>query len=192
MNAIHKALTGAARRLNHVELVHRPGEDGLVVDLFEALGCPCHISDTEPYGKYVVVELDGSPHGENDIFISQAEPEQLAFEDALRDQIQAGGSRLAEAGAGFLRMQHERPFRATHFGLRIPDVAGLDAVVARLTALRDDKLGARLHLGEIITRTLEESRETSAPVKQLWIWTDVMSTGVLAVGQQIELQTYEL
>jgi hypothetical protein len=192
MNAAQVAAAGTARRLNHVEMAHRPGESGLVVELFEALGCRCHEVDTEPYGLYVVVELDGSPHGENDIFVSQAEPEQLAFEDALHAQMQAQGSALAEAGEGFLRMQRERPFRATHVGLRSPNVATLDETIARLTALRDGKLGRRLHLGEIITRTPEESLATSAPVKQLWVWTDVMSTGLMTVGQQIELQAYSL
>ena len=67
---------GGNRRLNHVEFAHRPGEAGLVVELFETLGCSCELIDTPPYRQYIVVSLDGSPHGDNDMFASEAEPEQ--------------------------------------------------------------------------------------------------------------------
>jgi hypothetical protein len=181
----------AARRLNHVEFVHRPGEGDLVLDLFAALGCPCTVSDTPEYGRYVVVQLDGSPHGENDMFVSEAEPEQLALEDALREQIAAAGSPLAQAAAAFQRLQHERPFRATHVGVRIPSIGVLDEVIARLEGLRAGRFAGRLSMGGEMIRTAEESRATSTPMKQIWVWTDVISTGLLAVGQQIELQAYQ-
>jgi hypothetical protein len=28
-------------------------------------------------------------------------------------------------------------------------------------------------------------------MKQIWIWTDIVSTGLLTIGQQFELQAYE-
>ena len=176
----------AGRRLNHVEFAHRPGEAGLAVALFEALGCSCELIDSPPYGQYIVVSLDGSPHGENDMFASQAEPEQLAFEAAISA---AAGS--DEAARQFRQLQQERPFRASHIGLRIPSVAALDTVIARLDALRTGELSRRLELGYRMDRTLEEARATSTPIKQIWIWTDVISTGLLALGQQIELQAYD-
>jgi hypothetical protein len=178
------------RRLNHVEFAHRPGEADLALALFEALGCACRTIDTPPYGRYIVVSLDSSPHGENDMFASQAEPEQLALEDALARAI-GGGAELAQAAAGFRRLQRDKAFRATHIGLRVPGVAALDAVIACLTTLAEGELAGRLELGLTMERSAEEARATDSPMKQMWIWTDVISTGLLTVGQQIELQAYE-
>jgi hypothetical protein len=183
------AATG--RRLNHVEFAHRPGEGELVISLFDALGCSSYVVDTPPFGKYVVVQLDGSPHGENDIFVSQAEPEQLALEDALKAEIDAVRSDLAAASARFRSLQRERPFRATHVGLRVPSVRALDEVIERLRMLAGETFRGRLELGEPLSRSAEEAAGMSAPLKQIWIWTDVISTGLLAVGQQFELQAYE-
>jgi hypothetical protein len=180
-----------ARRLNHLEFAHRPGEGGLAIELLEALGCSCEVIDTPPYGKYIVVSLDGSPHGENDMFVSEVEPEQLALEEALQRQIGADASELAASAAGFRRLQRERPYRATHFGLRLPSVRALDDVIERLGALADGALKGRLELGYTMERSREEARSTSSPMKQIWVWTDVISTGLLAVGQQMELQAYD-
>ena len=182
--------TKTGRRLNHVEFVHRPGEVDLVIDLFEALGCSCSLTDGATFGRYVVVDLDGSRHGVNDIFVSQAEPEQLALEDALRDRFASGDPELVALSGRFRALEKERPYRATHVGLRVPNVSDLDQVVARLQALCAGKLAGRLDLGRPITRTAEESEATMAPMKQIWIWTDVISTGLLAIGQQFELQAY--
>jgi hypothetical protein len=181
----------AGHRLNHVEFAHRPGESAMAVALFEALGCSCRVIDTPPYGKYIVVSLDGSPHGENDMFASEAEPEQLALEDTLVRAIAADGSELAHAAAGFRGLQRDKAFRATHIGLRIPSVAALDQVIAKLGALADGEFAGRLELGFTMERSAEEARATDSPMKQMWIWTDVISTSLLAFGQQIELQAYE-
>jgi hypothetical protein len=179
------------RRLNHVEFAHRPGESSVVIELFEALGCKCTLNDTPDYGLYIIVDLDGSRHGNNDMFVSEAEPEQLAFEEALRHQLKADEGKLAEVGAELQRMMIERPYRAAHVGLRLPSIRELDETVARLNVLAQGSLKGRLRLGDPMTRSAEESETTMAPMKQLWIWTDVVSTGLLAVGQQIELQAYE-
>ncbi len=175
----------SGRRLNHVEFAHRPGEGGLAVALFEALGCSCTVIDTPPYGAYVVVSLDGSPHGENDMFASEAEPEQLALEEALAVAADGG------AFERFRALQLERPYRVNHIGLRIPSVPALDETLARLEALKAGALAGRLELGFGMERTLEEARASDTPVKQRWVWTDVISTGMLTLGQQIELQAYD-
>ena len=184
--------SGQGRKLNHVEFAHRPGESDMAVQLFEALGCSCEVIDTQPYGKYIVVNLDGSPHGENDMFASQAEPEQLALERALQQQIEASGSDIANAAAQFRTLQRDKAFRATHIGMRIPSVSALDDVIARLSVLAEGRFAERLELGYTMARTPEEARSTDTPIKQIWIWTNIVSTGLLAFGQQIELQTYEM
>jgi hypothetical protein len=192
MMDVQEKAAAAGRRLNHLEFAHRPGEGGLAVELFEALGCACEVIDTPPYGKYIVVSLDGSPHGQNDMFASEAESEQLAFEDALLREIAADGSGIGRAAGRLRALQRERPYRATHFGLRIPSVGAFEEVVQRLGALAEGRLAGRLELGFAMERSLEESRASSAPVRQVWVWTDVISTGLMTLGQQIELQTYDL
>ena len=180
-----KPAPAAALRLNHVEFAHRPGEGHLVIAMIEALGCGWYEVDAPPYGSYLVIRLDGSVHGENDMFASQAEPEQLALEAALAVAV-AGDPALAE----YRGLQQHKPYRAAHIGLRLPSVAALDEAVARLQALDAGSLAGRLHLGEVMTRSAAEAKAADAPVKQLWIGTDVISSGLLTFGQQIELQAY--
>lgn len=178
------------RRLNHVEFAHRPGESRMAVTLFEALGCSCEVIDTPPYGAYVVVSLDGSPHGENDMFASEAEPEQLALETALAEAMLTDES-LARTADGFRGLQRDKAFRATHVGLRIPSVVALDKVIADLGSLAEDQFAGRIELGFTMERSRDEARATDTPMKQIWVWTDIVSTGLLTVGQQFELQAYE-
>ena len=98
-------MSGSRRRLNHVEFAYRPDEGTLAIAFFEALGCACEVVDTPEYGAYIVVSLDGSPHGENDMFASQAEPEQLALEDCLTEAIAVPGSPLSRTHREFRGMR---------------------------------------------------------------------------------------
>jgi len=179
------------RRLNHVEFAHRPGEGELVMELFQALGCTCQLIDTPPFGKYIVVGLDGASHGENDIFVTELEAEQLALESVLQRQIDDASSEIAAASAGLRRLQKERPYRATHIGIRFPSVSAFDEVIGCLELLCSNQFAERLELGYGLTRSAEEARSMTAPMKQIWLWTDVISTGLLTFGQQIELQAYD-
>jgi hypothetical protein len=182
-----KTAPGTPLRLNHVEFAHRPGERHLVIALIEALGCGWYEVDAPPYGDYLVIRLDGSAHGQNDMFASQAEPEQVALEAALEISV-ADDPALQD----FRALQRGRPYRAAHIGLRLSSVAALDAAVGRLRTLAEGALAGRLHLGEVMTCNVAEAKATDAPLKQLWIGTDVISTGLLTFGQQIELQAYDV
>jgi hypothetical protein len=175
-------------RLNHVEFLHRPGEASSVVELFEALNCECEQIDSPPFGKYIIVHMNPE-FGQNDFFASEAEPEQLALEDALQSQLAADGSDLAGPYAAYRLLLQQRPYRACHIGIRLPSVAVYDEVIERLESLSAGKLAGRLALGFGMRRGAEES-QPGLPLKQVWVWTDLMSTGLLATGQQIEIQTY--
>ena len=175
-------------RLNHVEFLHRPGEAPLVVELFESLNCRCEQIDSPPFGKYIVVRMS-EEYGQNDFFASEAEAEQLALEDALQRYTDAGDSDLATGFAKFRQLLDQRPYRATHIGIRLPSVAVYDEVIQRLESLSAGKLAGRLTLGFSMRHTPEEAK-SGIPVKQVWVWTDLMSTGLLWTGQQIEIQTY--
>jgi hypothetical protein len=175
-------------RLNHVEFLHRPGEDSLVVELFESINCQCELIDSPPYGKYIVVHMD-SEFGRNDFFASEAEEEQLALEAAMQRQIDAPGSDLAGGYAQYRRMLDQRPYRGSHIGIRLPSVAAYDEVVHRLEGLSAGTFAGRLTVGDTIQR-LDEEPQPGLPRKQVWVWTDLISTGLLSTGQQIEIQTY--
>jgi len=69
--------------------------------------------------------------------------------------------------------------------------AALDEAIAKLEALAGGALHGRLRLGAPMSRGADEARATDSPMKQLWIATDVISTGLLTFGQQIELQAYD-
>jgi hypothetical protein len=175
-------------QLNHVEFLHRPGEAPLVIQLFESLNCRCEVIDSPPFGKYIVVRMSDQ-YGQNDFFASEAEEEQLALENALQRYIDAGDSDLALGFAKYRELLDQRPYRATHIGIRLPSVAVYDEVIQRLESLSAGKLAGRLTLGFSMRHTAEEAL-SGIPVKQVWIWTDLMSTGLLSTGQQIEIQTY--
>jgi hypothetical protein len=179
---------GDGTRLNHVEFLHRPGESSQVVELFESINCQCEQIDSPPYGKYIVVHMD-SEFGRNDFFASEAEEEQLALEGAMQRQIDAPGSDLAAGYAEYRRMLEQRPYRGSHIGIRLPSVAVYDEVVQRLEGLSAGKFAGRLTVGDSISRLAEEP-QPGLPRKQVWVWTDLISTGLLSIGQQIEVQTY--
>lgn len=162
-----------------------------MVSLFHALGCQCEMIDTPPCGVYVVVDLDGSRPGDNDMFVSLVEPEQLVLEQALRERFRSSADNLAVAYRRMREMMARQPHRAAHVGLRYQTISALDETVVRLNGLAHGSLRGRLALGDPWSRTREQSEATSTPMKQLWIWTDVISTGLLAFGQQIELQAYK-
>ncbi len=177
-------------RLNHVEFVHRPGEGPLAIELFESLTCECSQIDAPPWGKYIVIQMESTP-GYNDFFASEAEGEQVALDDALRRQLEAEGTDLGDAFTNYRLMLEERPHRATHVGIRFPSIAVFDAVLERLESLSMGALEGRLVIGEVIARSAEEAPAGSGmPVKQVWVWTNVISAALPSMGQQIELQTY--
>ena len=75
--------------------------------------------------------------------------------------------------------------------MRIADVPTLNTIIDRLATLSTGKLSGRLELGYTMERSLAEARATDTAIKQIWIWTYIISTGMLTLGQQIELQAYE-
>jgi hypothetical protein len=135
--------------------------------------------------------MDGAPHGENRIFVTELETEQLALETAIQHLIDDPASEIAVASAGVRRLQKERPYRASHIGIRFPSVSAFDETIERLETLCRGQFAGRLEIGLGLSRSAEEARSMMAPVKQIWIWTDIITTGLLTFGQQIELQAYD-
>lgn len=175
-----------ARVLNHVELVYRPGERGLVGRLFELLGCG--VVDTG--GPFLIVHVDPERRDptmlDNCLYASEATPAQLALEDAFAKAL-AGQGELAEGHAGYVDHNVSKPQFTTHFGLAMP-VDALDDAVARVgeAATSDPDLAGRVSVSGVFRPG--DPGSLSPTLVQAFVQTDVCAAGLLALGQRFELQ----
>ena len=123
----------AAKQLNHVEFVHRPGERQLVRALFDLLG----LDMLEVYdGEYVIGVIDPATWDEasNENYIAGREvrAEQWAFDSALADALRQ--EPLAGPLATHEQVLADKPQDGMHFGIHFDTVARWEAVVARIEA----------------------------------------------------------
>jgi hypothetical protein len=182
MNAPTKIV--AAQKLNHVEFVHRPGERALVRALFDLLGF-----DTQEThdGRYVMGIIHaGNTGADNFIAGREVRCEQWAFDQQLSCALKQ--EPLASSLARYRKMLLEKPQDGMHFGIHFDTAAQWEQAVARIEAVerKAPELRGRVRL-ERAFRPGDPDHEFS--LRQAFVWTDVISTGSLAFGQQIELQT---
>ena len=69
------------RRLNHMEMLYRPGERALAGRVFELLGM--RVVDTGGEWLYAFVDSNVDDYANNACYASEVTPEQLALEHAL-------------------------------------------------------------------------------------------------------------
>jgi hypothetical protein len=174
----------AAQKLNHVEFVHRPGERALVRALFDLLG----FGTMETHdGRYVMGIIDAGETGaDNFIAGREVRGEQWAFDQQLAAALKQ--EPLASSHAQYRQMLRDKPQDGMHFGIHFDTAAQWERAVARIEAVERDQpaLSGRVKL-ERAFRPGDPDHEFS--LRQAFVWTDVISTGSLAFGQQIELQT---
>jgi hypothetical protein len=178
---------GVTRRLNHVEFVHRPGERHLVFALFDLLG----LQTLEVMDGEVLIGVVDPPSFElmdNDNYLAGREvrPEQWAFDEALADAL--GTQPLAAPFARFQDFLAQKPHWGMHFGFHLTSPEQWEASVARLEDLESHApaLSGRVQLLQVFRRG-----DPGAPsvANQAFLWTDVIASGSLALGQRIELAT---
>lgn len=166
--------------LNHVELVYRPGERELAKRVFELLGC----NPVDRGGTWFTsfVDADGADWCNNVLYASEVTPEQWAFEEAL--------DASSPARVAYLDRLTREPQRAFHFGIRLPDEATLEATCARITDAgnggSDGELAGRIRIAGVFRPGDPEAVADS--MVQAFVWTDVIASGLLTLGQHIELQ----
>jgi hypothetical protein len=169
------------RSLTHVELVYRPGERALAIELFELLGC----RPVDRGGEYFTsfIEPAEGDYMTNVLYASEVTPAQWALEQALQGHADLAAPLLAHAD--LLRAQPQRSF---HFGLLVPERAALDAIIERISAAsRDDpRLVGRVAVAGVY-RPGDAGAVTDTMI-QAFVWTDVVASGLLTLGQHIELQ----
>jgi hypothetical protein len=173
-----------ARQLNHIEFVYRPGERRLAARVFELLGCA--VADRDGTFLTAFVEPTVNDFMNNCFYASEVTSEQLALEDALKEQIR-GGTIQTEARGYLDRLQRE-PQRSFHFGVRYPELEDLESAVERIAAagMNDPRLAGRICVSGVF-RPGDVGSYTDAMV-QAFVRTDVIASGLLAFGQHVELQ----
>jgi hypothetical protein len=169
------------RHLTHVELVYRPGERRLAGELFGVLGC--RVVDRGGVYFTAFVEPADADYVTNVLYASEVTPEQWHLEEELRAQ-----SRLREPLLAYADHLRHQPQRSFHFGLRIPEEGALEATLDRIRAAgeHDSELAGRVAVAGVF-RPGDPGAITDTMI-QAFVWTDVVASGLLALGQHIELQ----
>jgi hypothetical protein len=181
-----------SRLLNHSELFYAPGDRALARALFRAIGCRVldpqeeeAPSDLGPAGNpYLIIFVDPTSTDliDNVMYASEVEPAQWQLEQALRERIAKDESlqaRYADYRACFARY----PQGMTHLGVAM-DEQQIDAALERVAAAPEFK--GRLEIAGPFRPG--EPGSVDPRVIQGFIRTDIVSSGFLLAGQQIELQ----
>jgi hypothetical protein len=181
-----------ARQLNHAEVFYAPGERALARDLFRALGCRVldpreeeGPSDLGPAaGPYLIVFVDPESEDliDNVLYASEVAPEQWAFEEALRARLSSDAA-LRDRFAAYQENFARYPQGMTHLGVAMNE-AQLEAAIARLTS--DCAFAGRLRVRGPFRPG--EPGSVDARVIQAFVYTDILASGLITAGQQIELQ----
>jgi hypothetical protein len=181
----------AFRRLNHIELVYRPGERALAVRVFEMLGL--RVRDRGGIWFHAFIDPAVADLSNNACYASEVTPEQWALEQALEEAIAAGrhgatnASALGAAATAYLDRLQAEPQRSFHFGIRYAERDDFDAALARIRdAERDSELAGRVTIAGIYHP--DEPGALAPNMIQAFARTDVVAAGLLAFGQHVELQ----
>lgn len=173
--------------VNHVELLHRPGEGELAVKFFETLGCTV-VDLTEVFGASrrllgVFAGKDDQDELNNVLYVSEFREPQRQLDDVLA-RLMRDDEELRAAIE-----QHDvvrsRPGDVTHFGLRFPSFEVLAEVIDRLQHELPAEPAGRV---TVIPSSPVALPKVGAEVNQAFVHTDVIGTGLFPFGQLIELQ----
>jgi hypothetical protein len=175
----------AARHLNHVELLYRPGEREQAKRVFEILGF--RVSDRGGTFFTAFVEPGESDFTNNAVYASEVTEEQWALEQALTGALGTDDEVGTTARAYLGRLEKE-PQRSFHFGIRYPSVEALDATLARIAAVgeTDPELVGRIGVSGVFRPG--DPGALADTMIQAFTRTDVVAAGILAFGQHVELQ----
>jgi hypothetical protein len=175
------------RRLNHVEFVHRPGERNLVFALFELLGIQPEVL---PGGEVILGIIDPATfkkvNNDNVLAGREVRPEQWVFDQALAEALKH--EPLASAYEGQRALHLRSPQWGMHFGINFSSLAKWEAAVARVNAVDSlaPSLSGRARMCAVFR---PDDPKPVSIVHQAFLWTDVIASGSLALGQRIELST---
>jgi hypothetical protein len=179
-------ITETGHRLNHVEMVYRPGERALAGRVFELLGM--RVLDRGGTWMTALVDPDVADFSNNACYASEVTPEQWALEQTLERAIaNDDDDRVGGAARGYLGRLRTEPQRSFHFGIRFHSRDDFDATLDRVRAAEaDPELAGRITLSGVFHP--DEPGAAAPNMIQAFVRTDVVAAGVLAFGQHVELQ----
>ncbi len=182
-----------AKMLSHLELIHAPGERALAAKLLRALGFRVLDPQTDPIpanlgpaaAPYLIVYLDPRSDDvfDNVFYVSEVSAPQRRFEEALRERIAADGE-LARLHEGLREAYAQAPQGMTHIGVGFATADEIEQVCERIA--REPELAGRVVVSPVYRPGGPGSLDDR--VVQAFVYTDVVATGLLCAGQQIELQ----
>jgi hypothetical protein len=163
------------RRLTHVELLHPPGERALAARVFDLLGCVVVDSGRHWFTAYIDTNL--RDYANNSFYASEAPAEQLVIEAALADSVDE-----------WVDMIRAAPQKSPHFGVRVGTVEEHRSIVdnVREASQNDPDLRGRIEVLGVFPHDAPDAIATN--MDQAFIWTNVIASGPLRLGQVIELQ----
>lgn len=184
----------AGTLLNHIEMLYRPGERELAVAFCRLLGWEVvdtgAASETGPTYLFVHLEPSDPDRLNNTLYLSEMRPEQARLEATL-DQLRRDSSALAEAIDRYREKAVSRPHGIPHCGVRYRSVADVEAVIARVqeeTGSATSPLRGRVSVDPVRP---SDPRSMTDELVQAFVYTDVMCSGLFALGQLFELQGQE-
>lgn len=163
------------RRLTHVEFLHAPGERGLAARVFELLGCT--VSDSGGHWFTAFIDTNLRDYANNSFYASEAPAEQLAIEASLPDSVEA-----------WVEMIRATPQKSPHFGLRVGTIEEHQEIIDRIgdASINDPELRGRIEVLGLFPHDAPDAIATN--MDQAFIWTNVVASGPLRLGQVIEVQ----
>lgn len=167
------------RRLTHVELLHAPGERALAARVFELLGCV--VIDSGRHWFTAFVDTNQRDWANNVMYASEARATQLAVEA----EMSAGAETWVDAWVDNLRAA---PQEAPHFGLRVGSAEEQRSILERVSEAgrHDPELRNRIAVLGVFPHDAPDAIATG--MDQAFVWTDVVASGPLRLGQVIEIQ----
>jgi hypothetical protein len=174
---------------NHVEMVHRPGEGHLAAKVLGLLGYEMTKGSTDFAGATWWSSADKV------LWLSEVTPEQWAFEQWLQQQLSERGG---VDGGGFAEGVKVLPQKYPHFGLGKTSLEDWERTVARLLEAveHDPELAGRVSL-PLVKRPEDEGSVAQSTggrigrtLYQAFVRTDIFASGLLTLGQGIEVQHY--
>ncbi len=179
-------ITETGHRLNHVEMVYRPGERALAGRVFELLGM--RVLDRGGTWMTALVDPDVADFSNNACYASEVTPEQWALEQTLERAIaNDDDDHVGDAARGYLDRLRTEPQRSFHFGIRFLSRDDFEATLDRVRAAdTDPELSGRVALSGVFHP--DEPGAAAPNMIQAFVRTDVVAAGVLAFGQHVELQ----
>jgi hypothetical protein len=179
----------ARRLINHVEFVYRPGERKLAAAVFELLGF--HVMDD---GKSEFMAACADPQApdiiDNVCYASQVTPAQWEFEAELTRAFAAPDA-LGRAHRGYHDLLTREPQRAMHWGMHTSTLEDLEATVERVRKVELTRPELKGRISVSGTFYPGEPGSLADNIVQSFFYTDVIASGLLTVGQHIEIHWYK-